>query len=135
MQTLTLYLTKHTRKENKLKHSYTHTAVKEYKMAASCTLTEGRCQFLGDLVEVVCIGRQNLHELHQHLDSRENDSCIGVGEAGSHTLTDVLGLLGVGRRVSGKRVEDEDLTPLCALVKGRQQLVDGRGVKVSQSRC
>lgn len=64
-------------------------------------LTKGRCQFLGDLFKVVRIGRKCLHELHQYLDGRENDSCVGMGEAGSDTLADVLGLLGVSGRVSG----------------------------------
>lgn len=38
-------------------------------------------------------------------------------------------ILGV---VVGQAVEDEDLSPLCALVKGSQQLVDVLGIEVQQ---
>lgn len=34
--------------------------------------------------------------------------------------------------VVGQAVQDEDLSPLCALVEGRQQLVDVLGIEVQQ---
>lgn len=43
-----------------------------------------------------------------------------------------LGLAVIAGRVIGQAVQDEDLAPLCALVQGRQQLVDGLGVQVQQ---
>ena len=98
-------------------------------------LTKGWGQFLGNLVEIVRVSRQCLHKLHQHLDGREHNSCVGMREAGSDTFTDILGFLGIGRRVSGEGVKDEDLAPLCALIEGGQQLVDGRSVKISQGSC
>lgn len=41
-------------------------------------------------------------------------------------LTLILGV------VVGQAVEDEDLSPLCALVEGCQQLVDVLGIEVQQ---
>ena len=58
-----------------------------------------------------------------------------MGKAGSDTFTDILGFLGISRRVSGEGVKDEDLSPLCALIEGSQQLVDGRSVEISQGSC
>ena len=43
-----------------------------------------------------------------------------------------LGLAVIFGVVVGQAVQDEDLSPLCALVEGRQQLVDVLGVQVQQ---
>lgn len=43
-----------------------------------------------------------------------------------------MGLALVLGVVVGQAVQDEDLSPLCALVEGRQQLVDVLGIKVQQ---
>lgn len=67
-----------------------------------------------------------------YLDSGEDHGSVGVGEAWGDPLTDALGLLVVLGLVGSQGVQDEDLAPLCALVQCRQQLVDGRGVQVSE---
>lgn len=43
-----------------------------------------------------------------------------------------LGLALILGVVVGQAVQDEDLPPLCALVEGRQQLVDVLGIQVQQ---
>ena len=55
-----------------------------------------------------------------------------MGQAGSDSLTDTLGLSVILRVVAGERVQDEDLAPLGALIESREQLVDGGRVHLNE---
>eukprot|EP01137_Pigoraptor_chileana_P028939 Opistho-2@13440 len=68
----------------------------------------------------------HLQVLHQNLHGAEDDGSVCVRQTGAHTFADALGLTRVRGDVLRQRVEDEDLTPLCAFVEGGEELVQSR---------
>ena len=88
----------------------------------ACRNNNKRKRYLKDIDNPYDTKDQQSERMGPHCDLTY--SSIDVLEAGSDTLADVLDLTLVVWVVHGQRVENENLTPLCALVQGSQQLGD-----------
>ena len=69
--------------------------------------------------------KKDIRTIPMYLDGGKNDGSVRMSETRGDTLARGLRLAVIFGSVAREAVEDENLTPFCALVQGRQKLVDG----------